>query len=310
MLNIAARHGDAQLAHDIFIFLEQQPGNTFHHAHYELLISAYVASNLTSALTILSVMQSVNVIPNESTMRPIYEYITKSDELPTAAFTALRDLHTSGQPIPVAALNCLIEAALHFRDLTLALDLYKSVHELCVTGKPNIETFNTLLRGCRECGDRKDIALVLAGEMLALKIQPDALTYDRMVLICIRQKDDYEDGMRYLEEMKAQKKKARYGTLLVVVRRLTIEADERVHDVLDEMDGGSTEIGTMVRLRKWVHDNWGLQGAGKLTRIAHAMHSRNGMRDDQGEQKDGEDTSGTVSGVANKANARTGKTTP
>ncbi|TLD38292.1 hypothetical protein E2P81_ATG00835 [Venturia nashicola] len=257
MLNIAARHGDAQLAHDIISFLEQRPGNNFDHSHYELLIAAYInAGNLENALAILSVMQTVNVLPNESTTRPVYQYLTKSRIYPREAFSIIRELHSSGQPISVASINCLIDAAIHFEDLNLALDFYKSIHELCVSTKPNIETFNSLLRGCRECGDRKDIALILAAEMVALKIPPDALTYDRMLLICIRQKDDYEDGMRYFQEMQAHRMKGRYGTLLAVTRRLAIEADPRVDIVLDEMENVCDSV-LVNNLRQWVNKYWG-----------------------------------------------------
>ncbi|KAE9986916.1 hypothetical protein EG328_004358 [Venturia inaequalis] len=256
-LNIAARQGDAQLAHDIISFLEQRPGNSFDHSHYELLIAAYInAGNLENALAILSVMQTVNVLPNGSTTRPVYQYLTKSRIFPREAFGIIRELHSSGQPISVASINCLIDAAIYFEDLNLALDFYKSIHELCVSTKPNIETFNSLLRGCRVCGDRKDIALILAAEMVALKIPPDALTYDRMMLICIRQKDDYEDGMKYFQEMQAHRMKGRYGTLLAVVRRLTIEADPRVDTVLDEMENVCDLI-LVKNLRQWVNKYWG-----------------------------------------------------
>ncbi|QDS71160.1 hypothetical protein FKW77_010052 [Venturia effusa] len=257
MLNIAARHGDAQLAHDIISFLEQRPGNNFEHQHYELLIAAYInADNLENALTILSVMQTVNVLPSSSTTRPVYQYLTKSRSLPNEAFAIIRQLHSSGQPISVASINCLIDAAIHYEDLDLALDFYKSIHELCVSTKPNIDTFNSLLRGCRVCGDRKDIALILAAEMVALKITPDALTYDRMLLICIRQKDDYEDGMRYFQEMQAHRMQGRYGTLLAVARRLAIEADPRVDVVLDEMEN-VCDLNLVKNLRQWVKKYWG-----------------------------------------------------
>lgn len=257
MLNIAARHGDAQLAHDIISFLEQRPGNNFDHSHYELLIAAYInAGNLENALTILSVMQTVNVLPNGSTTRPVYQYLTKSRIFTREAFAILRELHSSGQPISVASINCLIDAAIYFEDLNLALDFYKSIHELCVSTKPNIETFNSLLRGCRVCGDRKDVALILAAEMVALQILPNALTYDRMLLICIRQKDDYEDGMRYFQEMQAHRMKGRYGTLLAVARRLAIEADPRVDIVLDEMEN-VCDLNLVMNLRQWVNKYWG-----------------------------------------------------
>lgn len=285
MLNIAARHGDAQLAHDIISFLEQRPGNSFDHSHYELLIAAYInAGNLENALAILSVMQAVNVLPNSSTTRPVYQYLTKSRIFPREAFGIIRELHSSGQPISVASINCLIDAAIHFEDLNLALDFYKSIHELCVSTKPNIETFNSLLRGCRVCGDRKDIALILAAEMVALKIAPDALTYDRMLLICIRQKDDYEDGMKYFQEMQAHRMKGRYGTLLAVARRLAIEADPRVDMVLDEMEN-VCDHNLVMNLRQWVNKYWGNKNINLKT--GSATISLNEQENTSNDEQDG-----------------------
>jgi hypothetical protein len=293
MLNIAARRGDTKLAHDIISFLEERPGNTFDHSHYELLIATYInSSNLENALAILSVMQSVNILPNGSTTRPIYQYLTKAESLPREAFDILRELHNTGQPISVAAVNCLIDAAIHFKDITLALDFYKSIHELCVSTKPNIETINALLRGCRVCGDRKDIALLLAAEMVALKIQPNALTYDRMLLICIRQKDDYEDGMKYFQEMQAHNMRPRYGTLLAVARRLTIEADARVDIVLEEMEK-TVNPSIVMRLRKWVNTYWGNKSIAVTQRKAtFSINEGLGASDDESED-----------GSANKSHA-------
>jgi hypothetical protein len=255
MLTLAARRADANLATDVFSFLKDR-GTVFEHQHYEALIEAHIsAGNLSSAMGILSIMQDAGVIPVESSTRAIYAHIRWDLELVNQAFKEIRHIQSLGSPIPIAAMNVLIEAAVNQKQLDLAIDLYKAVHEVCAAGA-NTATFNILLRGCRECGDRKDLALGLAGEMTALRLRPDRLTYDRMLLICIRQVDDYEDGMRYYKEMRAQGLQPRDGTLLTMTSRLAVAGDKRVYELLGEME--KSKVGSWVaRVKKWVDENLG-----------------------------------------------------
>lgn len=57
--------------------------------------------------------------------------------------------------------------------------------------------------------------------MVAAKVLPDALTYDRMILVCLRSDPDYKDAMRYYAEMRAKGFEPRFGTLTTLVRVLT-----------------------------------------------------------------------------------------
>jgi pentatricopeptide repeat protein len=105
--------------------------------------------------------------------------------------------------------------------------------------------------------------MFLAAEMAELSVKADRLTYDRLILSCLKA-DDYEDAFRYLEEMilvgQGQEtedgKKGwwmRAGTARELVRRCVVSKDERAWDLLDEM----TERGMANHtLRGWANTKW------------------------------------------------------
>ena len=168
--------------------------------------------------------------------------------------TVLQSLKEKGSLIPVAAVNVLIEVAVAQGNLDKAMDLYHSISSLCV-GSPNVSTFNSLLRLCRR-QRRKELAFQLASEMVGLKIMPDAITYDRMILVCLNVEDDYEDGVRYFKEMRTKGFEPRFGTALQLVRTLTKYSDNRVDGVLDDLEGMDLPI-RMNELRRWVREHFG-----------------------------------------------------
>jgi hypothetical protein len=146
---------------------------------------------------------------------------------------------------------------------------YKQLHNICPSG-PNSETFNILLRTLsRDDGeledetvrDPKPLAMFLASEMRALKIVPTHLTYDRLILICIKG-SDFSDAFKYLEEMESVGKSRgekwwmRQGTATHMVKRCVAKGDERAWRILEEMNkrGFNHE-----RLYTWAQSNWILQ---------------------------------------------------
>ena len=262
VLNTAARHGDHGLATDVFRILGNRT-NTLELHHYEALFESYLAaSKLESALNVLPLMVSSDCPPTEATMRPLYLHLRTSPDLPSHAFGLLKAMRKDGTPISTVAFNAVIEAAIYAASLDVALDLYKNLHKLCPNG-PTTATFNTLFRGCSQAG-RKDLAMFLAAEMLALKVQPDALTYDRLILTCVdgRRSEDFEDAWRYLEEMKGRGWWMRRGTCVAVVRRCCEWGDERVWKLVEEMEERGMEVTGVLR---WVGLNWrGNSGGRKI----------------------------------------------
>jgi pentatricopeptide repeat protein len=249
VLNAAARKADTDLAIDVFRVLGER--NAFlDHQHYEMLIEAYMnAGDLTNALTILYVMQESYVFPDENTIRPIVMYMQQDSARPQQGFEILRTAQKMRKKIPAAAMNACIEGALGHGNLDLAIEFYKTMHVICIHGA-DTATFNLLLKGCYAAA-RKDLAMSLAQEMVSMKVRPDSLSYDRILLVCLRV-DDYEDAMRYYDEMRGQNFTPRKGTLVTLVKTLAKAGDPRTAKVLDDIEkmGLST-----TRLKGWLSVN-------------------------------------------------------
>ncbi|MCJ1288159.1 hypothetical protein MMC26_007514 [Xylographa opegraphella] len=253
VLNTAARYGDFRLASDVFRILGNRT-NSLQAYHYEALLESYLAAaNLRTAISVLTLMATSNVTPTEATTRSLYLYLRTSAEFPAQALKILQDLRKASKPVPTVAINAIIEAYVHLNDLTSAVETYKILHTICLSG-PTTATFNAIFRGCSKAG-RKDLAMFMASEMLALKVQPDALTYDRLILVCIGGSgwNDLDDGWKYYEEMKGKGWWPRRGTLIAMTRRYCEGRDERVWGLMDEMEERGMD---MVGIQRWVGENW------------------------------------------------------
>ncbi|KAF2837158.1 hypothetical protein M501DRAFT_938257 [Patellaria atrata CBS 101060] len=238
VLTTAARYGDVELATDVFRVFGMQ-NTVIEHQHYEMLIDTYMAhGDVSTALSILCVMHSANAQPDEGTTRTIYEYLRQDVERPPAAFKYLHALKEEDRDIPVSAVNCIIEASTRAGLLNTAIEQYKNLRNLCNTG-PNIATFNVLLQGCRKLV-RKDLAMFLAAEMVALKIKPDQLTYDRLVLVCSNH-GDTDDALRYCYEMKAEGFALRAGTFAQLIRGMRAAQDPRIEQVQRELNPDNSQ---------------------------------------------------------------------
>jgi hypothetical protein len=194
VLTAASRAGDAYLATTVFTHLSKR-NEPFNPLHYQLLIDAYLAASppdLSSALNIITLMPFEKIQPTNWHTRSLFKVIKTSRELTHEALGHLRTLHGENRNIPIAAFNVLIESWIHQKNLPEALKIYKQIHTFAPQdGKPqvtfaNIETFNLLLRGCRTADPPDETqASFLVAELLALRILPTALTYDRLILVFI-----------------------------------------------------------------------------------------------------------------------------
>ncbi|KAK5113689.1 hypothetical protein LTR62_003316 [Meristemomyces frigidus] len=209
VLITAAQAGDAVLATDVFSHLSKR-GTAFTASHYQLLTDCYLTSNppdINRALTILTIMALEKIPePSPAETRSLFLHLRGKPVLTAQAFRSLREMDTSGKKVPIAALNLVIECYVHQRDLPSALNVYKQIH----TFRPvaagaaestskhksgskargpyaNIETFNLLLRGCRVANPPDEsLASFLVSELLALRVKPTALTYDRLILVFVQ----------------------------------------------------------------------------------------------------------------------------
>ncbi|TKA70805.1 hypothetical protein B0A49_06343 [Cryomyces minteri] len=268
VLCTAARAGDPVLATDVFRVLGNR-ATVFEHQHYEMLIDTYLATDdVKTAISILSVMEGAKMAPDAATTRNLFKHLRADASRPHAALAVLQSLHEAGKPVPVAAVNVVLEALVHLMDLAGALDVYKTLHTLCARG-PTVATFNALLRGCSSdaseadadepldadaadqdlTSDKKATAMFLAAEMRALAVAPDAVTYDRLILVCLRA-PDCEDALRYYAEMRSRGWLPRPGTFAAVVKRLARDADfERAAEVLAQARDAGLEL---ARTERWL----------------------------------------------------------
>ena len=263
ILNTAARHGDTYLATSILRILGKRSGNPIQLHHYEALLETYIAAHdLGTALTLLTIMTAAGYSPTELSTRPIYIYLKRSSRLPAKAISILEDLREQDRQIPVQAINVIMQASIYHRNLDSALNTYNKLHTIAPNAQPDTASFNILLRGCAQAA-RKDLAMFLASEMVALKVAPDALTYDRLILVCLNSETNIDDAWRYLEEMKSFGWWPRDGTYMSLVRRACEQGDERVWKLVDE----SRDRGVPgQRMRVLVGESWkgGVEEAERL----------------------------------------------
>ncbi|EPQ67035.1 Bgt-1517 [Blumeria graminis f. sp. tritici] len=254
VLNTAARYSDPELATSAASILSTR--SAVEPYHYEALMEAYVNSNdLSFAFRLLTTMEKAGLKPNATNTRPIFARLSSDPHLtPGRAWQALIDLHKDGCMITLTAINVVIEACIFRKEINLAMLLYKKIHT--ISDGPNTATFNYLLQGLsRTSISHKKLAMFLASEMRSLNIQPDELTYDRLILICINEKD-YEDSFRYLEEMVLEGKGKnegkgwwmRPGTAQRCVIITLTEGDMRGWDILAEMERRGMNV---TKLREW-----------------------------------------------------------
>ncbi|KFY13940.1 hypothetical protein V492_02953 [Pseudogymnoascus sp. VKM F-4246] len=275
--------------------------------------------------------ESANKTPSSATTRPLFKLLR--DEGPEGiedAWKALKPLQEEGKEVPIAAVNVILEAASSSGELGLAMRLYKELVESqsiisedetakSAEGKtekastsnalrktsrkvlrvrPDTATINVLLQGCTKIdtsSSPKLTAMYLASEMARQGIRPDELTYDRLILVCLDERQqDYEDAFRYLEEMTAMgwRGKVRNGTWHALARRCAVERDGRVDTVLGMMDELGLETG---KLRNVVTELWeagpGERPSAAQNEVEHAVavsaEIGDGAEATSGETRDG-----------------------
>ena len=253
ILSTAARHGDTYLATSVLRILGQRSGNPIQLHHYEALLETYMVSkDLRTAFTLLTIMTAAGHAPTESSTRSIYTHLCESDHLPTRALAMLHDLREQDRRVPIQAVNVIMQAHIFHGDLAAALEIYKTLHTISPDLSPDTSTFNILFRGCAQ-NARKDLGMFLASEMLSLKIAPDALTYDRLILVCLNSETNIYDAWRYFEEMKALGWWPRDGTISALVRRACEGGDAKVWKLVDELKRRGS---LRTRLRDVIGNYW------------------------------------------------------
>ena len=317
VLESCARSGDTEVATDVFRVLGQR-SSPIQPYHYESLIETYLtAGDVASALTVFSIMAKTPYPPNDATARPLYLYLRSNPNELAKIRTTLRSHARKGDFAPLCAINALIEAYVFLNDASSAMAVYKSLTTVVARDvKPTTHTLNTLLEAYKSPDSAEDDrrtnsrtpqrqfsstlsssagsninraanARFLASEMRALRLQPNALTYDRLILAYLSEPGvaNLDNAWRYFEEMINTRKPVDrtvtaesslkssnggpeaveqgwfpcVGTMKALARALAKEKDERLWTLLAEGDErGMLEKG----VEKMVKESW-LGGKGR-----------------------------------------------
>lgn len=238
VLKTAARYGDIDLATDVFRILGQRK-TTFDNEHYELLFNTYVrALDFKSAFKLLCVMAEAGMNPDQGCTRLFSKYLRVHPDRSSKCLSILRSLKASHN-LPPTALNVLLEANGVFPSkFDETMEWYKDFRGIC-GAEPNLETFNVMLQKCAH-HKKKEAAMFLASEMVALEIKPDRLTYDRLVLICANS-GELDDAFGYFLEMQEQGFKPRLGTLVFLATVLAQKTDQRTVPLIEALKAFGAE---------------------------------------------------------------------
>ena len=253
ILSTAARHGDTYLATSTLRILGRRSGNLIQLHHYEALLETYVtAKDIRATFNLLTIMAAAGHSPTEASTRPIFTYLRQSPSLAATAVSILVELNEQDRQIPIQAVNVIMQAYIYHSDLASALEIYKTLHTFGDSLSPDTATFNLLFRGCTQAA-RKDLAMFLASEMVALKVAPDGLTYDRLVLVCLSSESRIDDAWRYFEEMRDLGWWPRYGTGIALARRACERGDRRIWRLVNDEEDKGIPKGKMEKL---IREHW------------------------------------------------------
>ncbi|KAI6134511.1 hypothetical protein EV401DRAFT_1905625 [Pisolithus croceorrhizus] len=232
VLHTCARHGLPDLATDVIRVL-RSIGVDWQEYHFAPLLEAFSrVGKLKEAFGTLHLLRSNGIVPLPETTQPITDILKRDLDAVDGVWKILDELRDEGHTIDAAAVNTIIEASVALGDLQRAVGAYKAIREY--TSKPDVETFNHLLQGCinaehRELGDK------LLLDLKQANVRPNALTYERTILLCLTQ-PTYEDAFFYLEEMKAQKIVPPLRVYEAIVRTCVAAGDSRYALALAELE--------------------------------------------------------------------------
>lgn len=233
VLNTASGHADAALAVSAIQTLSSR-GKKLELHHFEALIDIHAQQNdLLKAFTILCIMEKADLHPDLSSTRSIFRSLNQSAAETEAALNFLHELRLDYK-VPPAAFNVVLEAVAVHRPFKAALDLYRSVRQICVDG-PDIETYHVLLSHCTL---KKSMNFLFA-EMEAFSIEPTLVTYDHLIRISTMQ-DDYKPAFQFLNKMRSSKAASltsdpwpSRGSALALIKRCIEAEDMRVQELIE-----------------------------------------------------------------------------
>ncbi|KAI1266841.1 hypothetical protein F5Y18DRAFT_350164 [Xylariaceae sp. FL1019] len=241
-LNTASRSGDTTLAMAAIQTLSARGVKLDLH-HYEPLIQLHMQhKNLEKAFAVLCIMAKAGLSPDLSCTRPIFQMLRDSKKSTDDAFQILQGLKQH-HVIPAAAFNVVLEATIIHRNLPSAIDMYRSVRQVCING-PDIETFEILLQRCTHF---KRMLFVVA-EMEAFRLKPTQPILDDIVRVC-HSHNRFTTAFRYLKPTTEASPWFSSNSAFLLLRRCVEAEDPRADLIASEcrqrgMDGDLSKLYT------------------------------------------------------------------
>ncbi|KIJ49470.1 hypothetical protein M422DRAFT_161368 [Sphaerobolus stellatus SS14] len=239
VLNAAARHGLVDLALEAFKVIIRLgcPIEEFHIA--PVLEASCQRKSIQDALHITNTLTTIGAPIRQSTLEPVVELISSSVDNVNKAWSMLEKLYDAGKPVTVHALNALLGASVHLRNLQMTVGIYKTYEKFHV--KPTVDTLNLLLRACI-AESHKDLGMKFLEDLQRQDdVKLDITSYERIIRLCLTQ-SDYEDAFFYLEEMKAAGFKPPAMIYVQIIKKCVFYKDTRVQIAVEEMRECGYEI--------------------------------------------------------------------
>ncbi|ORY30584.1 hypothetical protein BCR39DRAFT_480763 [Naematelia encephala] len=212
--------------------------------HLAPLLEAYVnAGQLPDAFRVLSSLRSAGISPTMGTAAPIISRLHSPDTI-DQAFFALEDMHRQGTLVDISALNAVIKASANLGDIKRARATQIAVSDFGL--KPDVDTFNTVLRCCVDGGYRQ-LGETVFSEISGGVVAPNVDTYDLMIRLSLGEVN-YEDAFYYLEKMKAQGITPSYRVYARLLETCVERKDRRWRLVVEELES----LG--YRIEPWLRD--------------------------------------------------------
>ncbi|KAJ1646466.1 hypothetical protein J3B02_000988 [Coemansia erecta] len=238
-LDIAARTGDVNLAHNVIDVLRKR-GFPISEYHFEALFEALVRdSRWPIALTVLNIMREHGFGKQSMTLRSMIRTIAsqgpeKAMEIVDSIFN---ELLKKKLLLPYAAnsvtLDALVTAlATVDRAEQAAERLRKWYPELHIRRTP--DSYAAVLQGCIASKDKKLAESLLMELVDTDKLKPTKLIYEQMIAISLKQ-FNYEDAFVYLEALKAHNIIPSWKTYSAIVHRCARVKDPRARVAMKEM---------------------------------------------------------------------------
>ena len=163
---------------------------------------------LSKAIETINYMRENGVSPVQNTAMPVHEAITLAYQQDPATVEQLASslnnayalvttmYQASPKKVDVIVMNALLSASVKLNDYHRALATYKDLSEVTA----DIQTYNILLQGCINLRLRT-LGESLLSELKLKDLKPDAITYERLIELCVVSPGEWRDGLGYMEAL-------------------------------------------------------------------------------------------------------------